>query len=85
MDYFKKYTVFRSHDDGQVYAVRNVPPRLTCRFSPGGETSDIVFTDFEDGLPPDPVILAKMMGGIGRAVRWFLIEEKTKKNDENSK
>ena len=71
----EKYTVFRSPDDGEVYATRNVSPRFTVKYTPDGETSDIVFMDFLDDLRPDPIRLAKMMRGIGEAIARFLQNE----------
>lgn len=75
MEKIEKYTVFRSPDDGEVYAIRNVEPRFTVKYTPGGASSDIAFTDFKDDLPPDPIRLAKMMRGIGESIARFLQQE----------
>ncbi len=76
MEKTEKYTVFRSPDDGEVYAVRNEPPRFTVKYTPGGEASDVSFLDFKDAMPPDPILLAKLMGGVGRAIAHFLHTER---------
>lgn len=83
MDKVEKYTVTRSPDDGEVYAVRNVPPRFTVRYTPDGETSDVVFLDFRDGERPDPIRLAKTMRGVGEAIARFLQNEEYERGKEN--
>lgn len=75
MDKIEKYTVLRSPDDGEVYVIRNIEPRFTVKYTPGAESSDIIFTDFQDTLKPDAIRLAKMMRGIGEAIARFLQEE----------
>lgn len=79
----EKYTVTRSPNDGRVYAVRNVPPRFTVKYTPGGEISDVVFLDFLDEPKPDAIRLAKMMRGVGEAIARFLQNEEYEQRKEN--
>ena len=79
----EKYSVFRAPDDGNVYVTRNIEPRFTAVYRPGGETSDISFVDFRDEMKPDPVRLAKMMRGIGEAIARFLQQEEYERRKEN--
>lgn len=78
MDEIEKYTVFRSEKDGQVYAVRNQPPRFTVRYVPGDQATNIAFEDFKDELPPDAIKVAKLMRGVGEAIARFLKDEQRK-------
>lgn len=75
MNKIEKYTVFRSELDGEVYAIRNLPPMFTVKYMPGNISTNISFEDFKDELPPDPIKVAKLMRGVGEEIARFLQSE----------
>lgn len=76
MDKIEKYTVFRSQDNGDIYAIRNEPPRFTVKYLVGDNlVNNIEIMDIRDEWEVDPVEIAKLMRGIGEAIARFLQDE----------
>ena len=76
----EKYTVFRSPQDDQVHAIRNVPPRFTVRYVVGADVSNnIEIIDIQDEWDVNPIKIAKLMRGIGEAIARFLQSESRKR------
>jgi hypothetical protein len=79
---FEEYTVFRSPDDGEIYAIRHEYPRLTAKYLPGDNLRNIEIIDIRDEWVIDPTFLARLMYDVGKAIADFIQEEKQNRNNK---